>query len=151
MTDLLSYEEAKALGHKHYFSGAPCKRGHLTKRFTSSRQCYECQSIRSVAYSKSEKGKERSKRRHLSSTYGLSLDYVTSFTSCGICKVSLTSDRGPTGRCVDHDHKTGKVRGVLCNNCNRALGLMEDSETRLKAAIEYLKHADKEIPIEWTR
>lgn len=39
---------------------------------------------------------------------------------------------------VDHDHKTGKVRGVLCHNCNRALGLFKDSVENLDRAKEYL-------------
>lgn len=39
---------------------------------------------------------------------------------------------------VDHCHTTGKVRGLLCHNCNRALGLMKDSIKNLGAAMEYL-------------
>ena len=39
---------------------------------------------------------------------------------------------------VDHCHSTGKVRGLLCHNCNRALGLLKDSSSSLKRAIGYL-------------
>lgn len=55
----------------------------------------------------------------------------------GIC--ALCRDRAAVD--VDHDHKTGKVRAMLCRGCNVGLGLFADSPERLQAAIEYLKKA----------
>lgn len=40
---------------------------------------------------------------------------------------------------LDHCHETGKVRGLLCHNCNRALGLLKDNKERLNRAILYLE------------
>jgi hypothetical protein len=40
---------------------------------------------------------------------------------------------------VDHCHQTGKVRGLLCRDCNLSIGHMKDSVERLKAAIKYLE------------
>lgn len=40
---------------------------------------------------------------------------------------------------VDHDHKTGNIRGLLCASCNQALGLFRDSKATLEAATNYLK------------
>lgn len=53
---------------------------------------------------------------------------------CAICRDS----RGKRNFHVDHDHSTGKVRGLLCGNCNVALGLMRDNPEFLEAAISYL-------------
>lgn len=59
--------------------------------------------------------------------------------ACAICK-------GPPTRpflCVDHDHDTNAIRGLLCNSCNSALGLFKDSPEILQAAITYLKQHGK--------
>jgi len=50
---------------------------------------------------------------------------------CAICKTS-------TKLVIDHDHKTGKIRGLLCHNCNIGLGNMKDSPDILRAASLYL-------------
>ena len=56
---------------------------------------------------------------------------------CAICKCQQHYQR----LAVDHDHKTGQVRGLLCVQCNRGLGRFFDSELRLQSALEYLKRA----------
>lgn len=57
---------------------------------------------------------------------------------CAICGCELGTSRY-TKPAADHDHKTGKLRGILCTQCNTALGLMKDSPYRLESAIHYLE------------
>ena len=57
---------------------------------------------------------------------------------CAICRTATAGGRGTWH--VDHDHKTGKVRGLLCNRCNTGIGSLRDDPTILQAAIVYLKH-----------
>jgi len=51
--------------------------------------------------------------------------------------------------CVDHDHGTGRIRGLLCNSCNTTLGLMEEREDWFYEAIAYLnRHAIIRGPVQ---
>jgi 5-methylcytosine-specific restriction endonuclease McrA len=54
---------------------------------------------------------------------------------CGICSKPMT---GPKDPAVDHDHKTGKIRGLTHDNCNRAIGLMGDDPEALLSGAKYL-------------
>lgn len=55
---------------------------------------------------------------------------------CAICRADSAGGRG--GWHVDHDHNTGKVRGLLCHSCNLGLGHLKDDPALLRAAMEYL-------------
>ena len=61
--------------------------------------------------------------------------YIDQAGLCGICK---RPDSSGIKLSVDHCHQTGKVRGLLCGNCNRALGLFRDNINLLTNAVSYL-------------
>jgi DNA-directed RNA polymerase subunit RPC12/RpoP len=59
---------------------------------------------------------------------------------CAICKKPFDLALGFERRVhIDHNHETKKVRGILCNKCNWALGLFDESTENLKTAIKYLE------------
>ena len=83
-------------------------------------------------------------------TYGLGSDEFqllveTQNNRCAICSQPETATRRGKTRtlCVDHNHKTGTIRGLLCNRCNTALGLIDDSRIILDKAIKYLQASTK--------
>ena len=72
----------------------------------------------------------------LGANYQLSSDEYEDLLSSqnGVCLLCGSSKR----LVVDHDHETGKVRGILCDLCNRGLGYFKDSKEALLNAVEYL-------------
>ncbi len=81
-------------------------------------------------------------KSHLKYTYGLSSDEYDAMllrqnNRCGICNVEFT-ERGIHRVHVDHDHDTGRVRGLLCRGCNVLLHRWVTVES-LQAAIRYLE------------
>jgi len=56
-------------------------------------------------------------------------------THCNICHKELER------KCIDHCHETKKIRGVLCHNCNTALGLFKDNVKVMQNAIQYLEQS----------
>jgi hypothetical protein len=61
---------------------------------------------------------------------------------CAICNSEFRKTPN-----VDHDHQTGKIRGLLCGGCNTGMGNLGDSSSRLRAAADYLDAAlDKPAP-----
>ena len=57
---------------------------------------------------------------------------------CGICHRRMYSKRYKNF-CVDHNHTTGVIRGLLCHNCNRAIGMLRDDPVALRRAIRWVE------------
>jgi hypothetical protein len=101
-----------------------CKKCNYHRRNTPKRRIYQ---------------KEYLYNYKLKNKYGINKKQVENAIKkqggkCPICKVKLTGDYH-----IDHSHKTGKFRGILCSYCNQALGQFKDNIESLENAIKYLK------------
>ena len=83
--------------------------------------------------------------KHLKCEYGISLlEYENILdaqnTRCKICNVIFNSYPETTTKpCIDHNHKTKKIRGIICTLCNTGIGMFRDSADNLEKAAVYIR------------
>ena len=77
---------------------------------------------------------------YLRRTYGLHIEEYTAIAEAqnNVCAICEQPDEARPKLSVDHDHATGKVRGLLCTGCNVSLGRLDDDSARLRKAADYL-------------
>lgn len=102
--------------------------------------CKTCKSRRDKTYRDADPLAHRD--RVMRRKYGIGLAEFDAMVAaqgggCAICKATVNPDANSLA--VDHCHKTGKVRGILCGRCNKALGLFNDDPNLLKRAVMYLR------------
>lgn len=118
------------------------------KRRGRSSHCKICVYSRTKNWSKinPKKYKDGLRKRHLRNKYGITPQQYEQKLKiqngrCAICNCDENSKKlSHKYFCVDHCHKTGKVRELLCNGCNSLLGHAEDNIEILKQSIRYLKN-----------
>ena len=143
---LLETRECRVCGQeKNLLADYYLSRKDPTLASSYSYECKECTIQRTVEYNKNNSASVRS--QYLKRQYGLTFEEFDTMLSsqdnaCAICGTKQPSkNRGRTRRFhVDHDHETGKVRGLLCKSCNIALGEIGDNIHTLKSMIEYLEN-----------
>lgn len=99
------------------------------------KSCQHCRGIHERAHKRQPK-------------YGLSPEQqqnllVTQNHTCAICKVPFETGKHTH---IDHDHSTGKARGILCQACNKGLGFFRDNPVYLLAAVDYLEEHGITLP-----
>jgi hypothetical protein len=122
---------------------ARCRRGHeYTKENTyywnGNRACRTCRALHTPG----------TVRRQNYARYGLTEQDVQAMFEqqrglCACCGNPETSTIKSTGQIkmlhIDHNHKTGEVRGLLCQDCNMSLGHLQDSSQRIQMLLDYAK------------
>jgi len=137
------------------FSKYPRNRGPKGKGVSS--WCLECCAAKVKARRSADPEKYRARNREwnkknpdcqrncdLRKNYGISLEFYNQLYAeqGGKCAICGSDTPDASGRrkvfSVDHDHETGQIRGLLCVNCNSALGMLNEDIALLHKAVEYL-------------
>ena len=128
------------------YEGRPCNKCGGTTRYTCNSHCVSCQAKQKKEWNDRNREHvreyERKRVRPMKNAqqqagrYGLTVGDVDRMKEeaghrCQICG-------GTKPLCVDHDHTTGKVRGVLCSECNLGLGKFDDDPALLILALTYM-------------
>lgn len=165
MTTIISRADAEAAGLKHFFTGVPCKRGHVCERYVSGTAgCIECSRLlASMPEAKARiKARDRARSKVRRTTpegkawfnkyrRGVADHEIPAPPADGRCELcgEAAGSRRPWRLVWDHDHdlealgysKAECHRGWLCSKCNRAMGLLGDNVQGLLKAADYIRRA----------
>tara|TARA_R110001632_G_scaffold70241_1_gene163687 strand:+ start:4076 stop:4459 length:384 start_codon:yes stop_codon:yes gene_type:complete len=100
-------------------------------------ECRPCVSEWQKEYRKNNK--ELIRLQAAARTYNITIEAayeLYSIKECGICNRDILNNKS---KCIDHCHTTGKVRGILCTQCNTGLGMFKDNKEFLTNAIKWIK------------
>lgn len=120
-------------------------RKYYNKFYKDNRNSYKDRRKEYYLANKEEHAK-RMYKNHIRRKYNLTLENLDRMiekqdNKCLICNKNFSILEGWNKRCVDHDHKTGKIRGILCRKCNISLHYIEDNNL-WKQAQNYLRLKD---------
>ena len=118
-----------------YFTGEPCKNGHIAERWNYNGMCVVCKREADRSSNMTAGKKYRIKKQ-----YGLTQEQVQHMLTaqnnqCAICSTDFNSSHDVM---IDHCHSTNNVRGLLCITCNWLLGHSRDNPALLVKAANYL-------------
>lgn len=103
--------------------------------------CKECWKKKTLAYERNHPEVRRVYK--IKANFNVTSDYIQELLEeqeslCAICNKEFEPS-GRKGPHIDHAHKTGYIRGLLCGSCNRGLGLFYDSPDLMRRAAEYVE------------
>ncbi len=127
------------------------REARLTKQRARHKRWRDANPEKLKAYVKQDRAKnmdrirKQGRARALMVKYGVTLEQYEGMAHsqgyrCAVCgSDKATARHSPYSWRVDHDHKTGAVRALLCHNCNIAIGLLRDSSSIALSMANYLK------------
>ena len=123
---------------KHYAKGL-CEKHYRAKQHDEHRTENNARDRRRYAEHREEEKAKSAKRRAKKGGYSppdiheaeLRAMLDAPYRCCAICETTRNL-------CLDHDHRTGRVRGFLCRKCNTGVGLFDDNHRLLEAAANYV-------------
>ena len=128
--------EVKDLETGFYKTGRKTDKNKENRHYT----CKECTKARVKAAHHADPSLQR--RRDLKRLYGITLEEYDDMLERQGSKCACCGSEDARGKhnvfCVDHDHVTGKVRELLCKDCNIVLGIINDSPEHLMRLIQYI-------------
>jgi hypothetical protein len=115
---------------------SPCERDYQKSRYHNPEKHKQIKMARNL-YLKNRKDSTR--KWYLKTTYGITPeDYQALYDkNNGKCYICLETKEYYLH--VDHNHNTGKIRGLLCNTCNRGIGLLKDNAEIISRAARYME------------
>jgi hypothetical protein len=123
--ELISRKDAIGRGLKRYFTGEPCKYGHVCERLVASYSCLDCK-----------------QHREFISRYKTTRAVRPKTTKCECCD----QPRNGKGQLhLDHDHGRDVFRGWLCMRCNVGIGMLGDSAEGVRRALCYLERFENTL------
>ena len=134
-------EETKTLDQFRFRAYKDRSPNHIGTCKTCERKEYKVWADKNKAHLK-----EKDFVRNLRKKFNLSKDEYNKMLAdqgggCSICKA--TKSLSGKALAVDHCHTTGKVRSLLCNECNTAIGLLKENTEIITSALEYIKKFKK--------
>ena len=138
--------------HGHYVRNRRSRQAKGRTYYAQNREMVLA-SVRRYIRKNRERVRERAFYANIRRAYGISRERYDAMLErqagrCAICHLHET-EKGRGGRLVklsvDHDHRTGVVRGLLCRKCNLLLAKAQDDPNRLYAAASYLKRAKRGV------
>jgi hypothetical protein len=105
-------------------------------------RCKKCHNQKNKGRVLTRKTVDRNLNWRATKQYNCTVDeYYERMATSDVCEVCGAKNKDKAGYklCYDHDHTTMKFRGVLCTNCNRAIGQLGDTKESIKKVLNYLE------------